>query len=83
MQFSFLTPAQYEIILNNYNNLVVIQPEYGTNPSHIPASFLNTTPNPDVPKQFKVLWADDAINFVYTDTYKGAGYSGSINWLEV
>ncbi len=79
MQFSFLTPAQYEIILNNYNNLVVIQPEYDTDIAHIPASFKDTSN----PKQFKVLWSDDAIDFTYTDTYKGAGYSGTINWLEV
>lgn len=79
MQFSFLTASQYEIILQNYNKLVVIEPESGTTPGHIPASFKDTSE----PKQFKVLWSGDGIDFTYTDTYKGAGYSGTINWLEV
>ena len=83
MQFSFLTPAQYEIILTNFNNLVVIQPEFGTSASHLPDSFQQGSSGSEVGKEFKVLWVDDSIEFSYTDTYKGAGYSGSINWLEV
>jgi hypothetical protein len=83
MQFNFLTATQYEVILENYNNLVVIQPEFGTSKDHLPETFQQGSGGNEVAKEFKVLWVDDAINFTYTDTYKGAGYSGTINWLEV
>ena len=78
IDFAFITASQYQIILSNFNNLVVIQPEFGTTASFIPTS-LQTSSSAG---KFKVLWTDDAVDFTYSDTYKGAGYSGTINFLE-
>jgi len=79
VDFAFITASQYQIILANFNQLVVIQPEFNTSTSFIPTS-LQSDSNP---RKFKVLWADDGVDFTYSDTYKGAGYSGTVNFLDL
>ena len=77
IDFAFITASQYQIILSKFNQLVVIQPESGTDDTFIPSSLRPAS------GKFKVLWADDGVNFTYSDTYKGAGYSGSVNFLDL
>ena len=79
VDFAFITASQYQIILTNFNQLVVIQPEFNTTASFIPTSLKQSGST----GYFKVLWADDGVDFTYSDTYKGAGYSGSVNFLDL
>ena len=79
IDFAFITAEQYDVILTNFNQLVVIQPEFGTDNSFIPSSLTSGSD----PGFFKVLWADDGVDFTYSDTYKGAGYSGTVNFLDL
>lgn len=84
IDFAFITASQYQILLNNFNKLVLIQPESGTSANFIPTGLRDISGTLyNIPKLFKVLWMDDGINFTYSDTYKGAGYSGAVNFLDM
>ncbi len=82
VDFAFITADQYQVLLSNFNKLVLIQPELGTDTSFIPSDLKQNSGSAST-GCFKVMWADNGVEFTYSDTYKGAGYSGSVNFFDL
>ena len=83
VDFAFISADQYQVILSNFNKLVLIQPELGTDTSFIPTDLKQNVYGTHNTGCFKVMWADNGVEFTYSDTYKGAGYSGSVNFFDL
>lgn len=77
LEFEFLPVGTLNTILEIFRKPILIQPD--------PSSFAPTTNSSDYDwknRYYHCNWMDDQIDFKYTSSYKGSGYSGKITLIE-